>query len=102
MDLSRASQTSELAGLAQSGEAPPFRTASWDSFRHEIFNLPSRALSFASTVEVAVLCGNNDGCYFSTRQSIILGVPETAAAAALQPITLDQGNRTSLIGNTSE
>jgi hypothetical protein len=47
--------------------------------------------SYTSAASIASLCGENDACYFATRKSIVLGVPQAGAAPALATITLDEG-----------
>jgi hypothetical protein len=37
-------------------------------------------LAYSNATEVGVLCGNNDACYFPTRESVILGVTEPGSA----------------------
>jgi hypothetical protein len=49
------------------------------------------AVSYPSEASLASLCGSDDGCYFPTRQSILLGVGQPGAAATVQAITLDEG-----------
>jgi hypothetical protein len=45
-------------------------------------------LAYSNVTEVGVLCGNDDGCYFPTRQSVILGVTEPGSALT---VSTDEG-----------
>ena len=53
------------------------------------------ALSYFSNATIESLCKGSsvglDACYFPTRKSIILGVPQSGAAAAVGGITVDVG-----------
>lgn len=57
---------------------------------------PVLALSYFSDTTIAMLCGvasaTTDACYFPTRKTVVLGVFQPGAAAALMPtMTVDQG-----------
>ena len=47
-------------------------------------------VSYASNTSVGSLCKGTDPCFFATRKSIILGVPEVGAAAAVATIAKDE------------
>lgn len=49
------------------------------------------ALSYASDASIGSLCAGVDACFFPTRQTLILGVPQPGASTQVQATTLDEG-----------
>lgn len=45
-------------------------------------------LAYSNVTEIGLLCGDNDACYFPTRQSVILGVSEPGSALE---VSADEG-----------
>ncbi len=49
------------------------------------------AISYYSAATVGGMCRTNAGCYYPTRESIILGVAQSGAASGVSGIRLDEG-----------